>query len=399
MKKIILLALFSLVFLASVHSETFRFKYFEDEKYRTVTTVEEDVYINGRFSHKADILNRISIHVTRVKDGSGLIEAQFQTSERSSGSSGVYEWAQNYKSVFWRDKYGTYDIEPHYFMPVVRNVPTFPERDVEQGETWSAEGREVHDFRTNFDIKEPFAFPMDVSYTYKGKEKIDGRELDVISLRYNVYHRPSTGSGRTGIYPTRISGFSEQRLLWDNKIGRPYSYEEQFEIVIDLSTGTTVVYKGTAEGEVIQSSVMDRDEVAAAIEKQLKEKGVDDAGVKSGEEGVTITLENIQFQPDSAVLLEREKEKLRKIADILSQYPNRDILITGHTALAGTARGRQNLSELRAKTVGNYLLSLGAKEAHQIITRGMGAREPVGDNSTEAGRRKNRRVEITILEN
>jgi len=44
------------------------------------------------------------------------------------------------------------------------------------------------------------------------------------------------------------------------------------------------------------------------------------------------------------------------------------------------------------------LISLGARSAGQITTRGMGAGVPIGDNATEAGRQRNRRVEITILE-
>jgi outer membrane protein OmpA-like peptidoglycan-associated protein len=49
--------------------------------------------------------------------------------------------------------------------------------------------------------------------------------------------------------------------------------------------------------------------------------------------------------------------------------------------------------------VGEYLLSLGAKKATQMVYKGMGSREPIADNATEAGKSRNRRVEITILEN
>jgi outer membrane protein OmpA-like peptidoglycan-associated protein len=57
------------------------------------------------------------------------------------------------------------------------------------------------------------------------------------------------------------------------------------------------------------------------------------------------------------------------------------------------------LSERRARAAANFLLSIGARKAAQVTVRGMGAGSPVGDNSTEEGMRKNRRVEITILEN
>ncbi len=387
------------LFASPLCAETFRFTYRDGEKYRTVTTVDEKVYINGAFSHNAEILNKVAIEVTRAKEDSGLLQASFQVSERSSGSAGVYSWSQGYKSVFWRDDFGVYDIEPRYYMPVVRSVPTFPERDVKEGETWSASGEEVHDFRSNFQIEEPFAFPIHVNYKYVGREDVDGIELDIISIKYSVYHRTKQHYSISGMYPVRLSGYSEQILYWDNLIGRPHSYEEQFEFVFDMSNGTSVTYTGTAEGEVIESPDMDRAQMEREIKKRLEDEGVTDIEVRSDEKGVTISVENIQFLPDSAVLRESEKEKLRKIGGILESYSERDVLITGHTALAGTPQGRQTLSEQRAKAVGNYLLTLGAKEADEIITRGMASREPIADNSTPEGMRKNRRVEITILEN
>lgn len=398
MKKCIAFVLLCCVGLPAF-TEIFRFKYWEDEKYKIVTTVSEKVYINGSFSHQADILNKISIHVADVDNGSGLLQATFQTSERASGSTEVYQWSQEYTSIFWRDEFGAFDIEPHYYMPVVRDVPSFPEHDIKPKQTWSAEGSEAHDFRNNFQISEPFTFPIYVTYTYTGKEQQDGKTLDVISIKYSVFHRTDTVSAGNQLYPTRISGYSHQVLYWDNALGRPRSYDEQFEFILDLSTGDSVMYKGTAHGDVFPSPHMDREQEADNIREKLSQEGVKDANVSTNEEGVTITLENIQFLPDSAILRAQEKGKLKTIAKILTEYPERDILVEGHTALAGTPQGRQELSEERAKAVADYLLSLGVRDAEHIITRGMAAREPIADNATEEGMRKNRRVEITILEN
>jgi len=99
------------------------------------------------------------------------------------------------------------------------------------------------------------------------------------------------------------------------------------------------------------------------------------------------------------VMLPGEREKLEKIAEILKRYPNRDILVSGHTALAGTSEGRMNLSIERAKAVTDFLLSRKVRTADRIVVRGFGAEKPIADNKTEEGMRKNRRVEITILEN
>jgi len=400
MKKLwLFLFVFLLMQAGASIAEEFSFKYREGEQYRIMSTVKEDVLINGVYSHTAEILNKISIEVAKVEEGSGYLNADFQTSERSAGSGGVYSWGQQYYSRFWRDELGIYDIEDHYYMPVVRNVPRFPKKNLEPGETWSGEGHEVHDFRTNFGIQEPYRFPITVHYHYLGKETREGEEYDLISIEYNVYYRADRDYHGSFPYPARLTGVSEQLLYWDNILGQPEYYSEQFEFLLILSNGATVEYRGTAEAQVIRSLAMDRKKIAEEIAETLKKDNIDDANVKIDEKGVTITLENIQFLPDSAVLIEREQSKLAVIAGILSSFPERDILITGHTALAGTEEGRQKLSELRAKTVGEYLLYLGAKEPEQITVRGMGARVPLADNSTEAGKKKNRRVEITILEN
>jgi outer membrane protein OmpA-like peptidoglycan-associated protein len=144
---------------------------------------------------------------------------------------------------------------------------------------------------------------------------------------------------------------------------------------------------------------MDKDQVAGEIKDHLDRLGVEDTSVRIDDMGVTLSLENIQFDADSAVLLSSEKAKLDKIGEILQRYPNRDILVGGHTAMAGTATGRMRLSQQRAAAVADYLIGKKVRPVERIVTRGFGAERPLGDNNTEAGKRINRRVEITILEN
>ena len=84
--------------------------------------------------------------------------------------------------------------------------------------------------------------------------------------------------------------------------------------------------------------------------------GIENTEVSETEKGITISIENIQFKADSAFLMESEKLKLQKIATILKQYPDNDLLISGHTALAGSAKARQELSEKRAQAVASYLV-------------------------------------------
>ena len=104
---------------------------------------------------------------------------------------------------------------------------------------------------------------------------------------------------------------------------------------------------------------------------------------------------HILFSPNQAVLQESEKAKIRDIAKQLENLP-RNIIIEGHTALAGTPEAQKSTSILRARAVANYLISLGARTESEITIRGYGAERPVADNMTIDGMAQNRRAEITI---
>lgn len=383
-----------LVSSTAAWSADLRFRYAEGERYRILSIVDQYVYYNDQFSHRANLLNRILVSVDDVDEGSARLSVVYQHSAESEGAESVFRYEEEYESEFRRDELGYYDVPDRYFVPTVRDVPVFPGRELEPGDTWSAQGVEVHDLRRVFEIQEPFSFTMPVSYEYLGEEEVDGRMYDLISIRYNVFYRPPAGPGI--LRPVLITGYSDQRMRWDRRRGRPDSYEEEYLFIWELASGDSVRYEGTAEARVVESSIMDRDRIADDIRRDLD--GMENTDVEATDEGVTISIEDIRFLPDSAVLVESEREKLRRIGEILSRYPDRDLMITGHTALAGTPEGRQALSEERAQAVGQFLLELGVRGADQILYRGMGARDPVAPNDTEANMRKNRRVEITIME-
>ncbi|MDR1931262.1 MAG: OmpA family protein [Spirochaetales bacterium] len=139
-------------------------------------------------------------------------------------------------------------------------------------------------------------------------------------------------------------------------------------------------------------------EVAREIRAELLQAAVADTDVRVVEAGVTISLNNIQFLADSVQLTENEKLKVRELAGILSRYPNRKILVEGHTALAGNEAGRQQVSEERARAVADFLVDFGLRKPEDISVRGYGAQRPLADNATAEGQALNRRVEITLMD-
>lgn len=378
-------------------AEKFEHRFGQGDRFRILSKVDEDVYVNRRYSHSAQILNRIAFSVDRVRDdGAGYLSGTFSTSVQYAGGL-AYVADRLYESEYWHLPSGRFEIGEEYYMPVVRHVPSFPDRDLSPGDTWNAPAEERHDFRDGFGIPEPYVIPVQVRYTYQGPGQWKGKDVRLIRAEYTIFYVPARPRSWTVAYPVQIAGYSDQLMYWDPERGGVAAYEERFRFVFDLSNGQTIEYRGQASAEVVESQLMDR----GALEKRLRDavKGMDDVGVASDERGVTITLEDIQFEPDSARLLPSELDKIRRIAEVLKAEPDRHLLISGHTAMAGTAEGRMQLSQERARAVAEVLIGLGVRVPEDITVIGYGAERPVADNLTEAGRSRNRRVEITILEN
>jgi outer membrane protein OmpA-like peptidoglycan-associated protein len=151
--------------------------------------------------------------------------------------------------------------------------------------------------------------------------------------------------------------------------------------------------------EVVAAAVIaEREQIAEVIQEELEQHEVTDTTVRVVEEGIVISLNNIQFMPNSVELTEPEKTKLREIAVILSRYPNRKLLVGGHAAMAGNEEGQMQISTERAAAVANFLVGLGVRRREEITVQGYGAQRPLGDNATMEGQAINRRVEITLLD-
>jgi outer membrane protein OmpA-like peptidoglycan-associated protein len=402
---------FALIFLLNIlhpfnaQSEIFEYKHIKGARYRILSVVDEAVFFNGVLSHRAEILNRISVEVTDVKDGKGAHKAVFQTSERivydsasrSQAVSGFF-WTREYESVFERDKLGYLTIDPKYYMPVVRNVPVFPDKDLKVLETWRAEGYEIHDFRDAFEIEEPYRIPFTANYTYTGEREWKGKKYPAFSVSYKIASRPQAARGR--IYPVRIMGDFDQIVYWDFTLGQAIAYEESFRLTFEMSDKRRIEFRGNAQAEFVEAEEMNKKQLAEEIEKEIDRLKIPDVVVNVVDEGISLSLENIQFYADSDRMLPGELEKLERIAAILKRYPGRDIVISGHTAMArGTREEHLKLSQERARAVSDYFLANKVRAADRMVIRGYGADKPVADNKTEEGMRRNRRVEITILEN
>ncbi len=119
--------------------------------------------------------------------------------------------------------------------------------------------------------------------------------------------------------------------------------------------------------------------------------------LKKMKAGVKITLDNILFKTGSSSLVKSSYEPLDKFADLLRKNPEVRIEVSGHTDNVGKPAANKKLSKARAKTVRDYLIKQGVAE-DRIDFEGYGQEQPVESNKTKAGREKNRRVEVKVLD-
>ncbi len=107
-------------------------------------------------------------------------------------------------------------------------------------------------------------------------------------------------------------------------------------------------------------------------------------------------LDSVAFNIGSARLTDASHAVLADVADLMSRYPDYRLRISGHTDASGDPTANRLLSEARALACGVTLQRLGVAP-DRLRIRGAGADEPVADNDTDAGRRRNRRVEFTVF--
>jgi outer membrane protein OmpA-like peptidoglycan-associated protein len=144
--------------------------------------------------------------------------------------------------------------------------------------------------------------------------------------------------------------------------------------------------------EASQRQAMDADARSRQLETQLKE-----LDAKKTARGLVITLGDVLFDTGQAQMKAGGMRGVQKLADVLKEYPQRNVLVEGFTDSVGASDYNQGLSDRRAQAVRTVLLDSGVG-AERITNRGYGETFPVATNSTASGRQLNRRVEIVVSE-
>lgn len=125
--------------------------------------------------------------------------------------------------------------------------------------------------------------------------------------------------------------------------------------------------------------------------KQLQ----DSLNAKQTDRGTLVTFGDVLFATDRADLKSSGLVNINKLAQFLSENPDRKVIVEGYTDSTGTVNHNQSLSERRAGSVRTALVKMGVDPA-RIVAQGYGKEYPVAENTSVSGRAMNRRVEVTI---
>ncbi|OCW58764.1 OmpA family protein [Hoeflea olei] len=135
------------------------------------------------------------------------------------------------------------------------------------------------------------------------------------------------------------------------------------------------------------------DQQEAQLRAQLQGTGV--SVTRVGNQIILNMPSNITFDTDQSAVKPEFYATLNSVALVLQKFNRSLVDVAGHTDSTGSDSYNLTLSQKRAQSVSSYLISQG-NDARRFYTQGFGESRPIADNSTEAGRAANRRVEIQI---
>lgn len=140
------------------------------------------------------------------------------------------------------------------------------------------------------------------------------------------------------------------------------------------------------------------------MDKQAQkiETEIPGAQVERVEDGIVVTFDEnsgVYFDTNKYNINSASQVTLDKLAAVLQEYPDTDVLVIGHTDSTGAAEYNMTLSKNRAYAVTNYFTQNKGLGNSRFTTNWFGEQSPVGDNNTVDGRQQNRRVNVVIVPN
>jgi outer membrane protein OmpA-like peptidoglycan-associated protein len=274
----------------------------------------------------------------------------------------------------------------NYKFPFISGIPFYTDCIINPGDFFDATSDAVFDIT---DDLQNVRMPIASRTIYSGKKILRGREYDYFQINYG-FRKPDDNRIIKATANHKVDFYFDQTLkmpvYMEDHFIEEYTSSNNDKI---RRSGFFVYFYSSVEkmnrGNILHDLTSDAD---------LKNK---DFNFEKRKDGVSIIINNLQFKPDSTELLDDERTRLDPLITLLKNIPGRTFKIIGHTAKSGTEDEQMKLSIVRARRIAEFLISKGIAP-ERIIYMGKGAAEPVAPDDTEENMKKNRRVEIIIME-
>ena len=171
--------------------------------------------------------------------------------------------------------------------------------------------------------------------------------------------------------------------------------EERNRVLLDARTRESQRSQVEAARATQQAQVATSQAQAATSQVQQLQQELAALQAKQTDRGLVLTLGDVLFETGKADLRPGALRNLYPLVTFLQKYPERRVVIEGHTDSVGSDAYNVDLSQRRADAVRDFLLRNGVNAA-QMSTRGYGKASPIASNDTAEGRQQNRRVELII---
>ncbi len=150
-----------------------------------------------------------------------------------------------------------------------------------------------------------------------------------------------------------------------------------------------------AQSALEQAEMQKEAALQAMTETEALRRQIAELNAKPTDRGLVMTLGDVLFATGRAELQPGALDNLGRLVQFLNEYPERSVVIEGHTDSVGSDDLNLGLSQRRSDSVRTYLLGQGI-EAARVTATGKGERSPIASNDNAGGRQQNRRVEIII---
>ena len=387
-------------------------QYNQDRTYTLVERTDLRRYDNGRYIGLLSREVRSFINQDEHPKYKNFYQGDFYVLEKTKRNSFEVTLGINeaIPSSFTISEDGNLTMIEDNGFPSFRSFPTFPKDKIKIGDKWNATAERAVDPLNKGIITR---LPIYIQYQYTGDGKYHDEDIFILkaqwATRYGISYfdsqgdrelKSAMGSHKADIYVSKKTGCA---LLVRDIVDETFVYQDGNKINFQGFITLFTEYPPAVDREIIIPTLNriaknNDDKNDDDTQKDFfKDKDVPDISYENTNRGIRLTIQNLQFKPNSSELLPGEENRLNQIAKVLKQAKSSMFLVEGHTASTGNISGEKQLSVERAYTIAEELIKRGIS-AEKFIYKGSGSSKPIASNETPEGMAKNRRVEITILE-